>query len=58
MSQSEEQKQRTRRLIEAARTPKGGYSRAQLAAWGVPWPPPKGWKEALVERGVPNQDGA
>ncbi|WP_328929954.1 hypothetical protein OG429_38870 [Streptomyces sp. NBC_00190] len=30
--------------VEAARSPKGGYSRAQLAAWGVPWPPPKGWK--------------
>ncbi|MEU3490650.1 hypothetical protein [Streptomyces massasporeus] len=36
--------------IEAARSPKGGYSRAQLAAWGVPWAPPKGWKDELTER--------
>ncbi|MFE8940925.1 hypothetical protein ACFYNX_26005 [Streptomyces sp. NPDC007872] len=31
--------------IEAARTPAGGWKRDQLAAWGVPWPPPKGWKD-------------
>ncbi|NEB09755.1 hypothetical protein G3I32_12920 [Streptomyces coelicoflavus] len=36
--------------IEAARTPAGGWSRRQLAAWGVPWPPPKGWKEHLIAR--------
>lgn len=36
--------------IEAARSPNGGYSRAQLAAWGVSWPPPKGWKDELTER--------
>ncbi|MGW1496396.1 hypothetical protein [Streptomyces sp. NPDC002402] len=36
--------------IEAARSPRGGYSRAQLAAWGVPWPPPKGWRAELTER--------
>lgn len=34
--------------IEAAKTPKGGWTKAQLAAWGVPWPPPKGWKKALI----------
>lgn len=34
--------------IEAKTTPKGGYSKAQLALWGVPWPPPKGWKKALI----------
>ncbi|WP_435190027.1 hypothetical protein [Streptomyces sp. bgisy126] len=36
--------------IEAARTPAGGWTRDQLAAWGVPWPPPKGWKDELAER--------
>lgn len=36
--------------IEAARTPKGGWTRAQLAEWGVPWPPPKGWKQQLIEK--------
>lgn len=38
--------------IEAKMTPAGGYTRATLAAWGVPWPPPKGWKDALVARSV------
>jgi hypothetical protein len=33
--------------IEAAKTPRGGWTRAQLAEWGVPWPPPKGWRKAL-----------
>lgn len=36
--------------IEAGRTATGGFSRAQLAAWGVPWPPPKGWKQDLLAR--------
>jgi hypothetical protein len=34
--------------IEAARTPAGGWTRDQLAAWGIPWPPPQGWREKLV----------
>lgn len=34
--------------IEAGKSPKGGYTRQQLAKWGVGWPPPKGWKEALL----------
>jgi hypothetical protein len=25
----------------------GGWTRAQLAEWGVTWPPPKGWKTHL-----------
>ncbi|MGW9436119.1 hypothetical protein [Streptomyces sp. NPDC055607] len=45
--------------IEAARTPAGGWKRDQLAAWGVPWPPPRGWKDELVERWrAADQDGA
>jgi hypothetical protein len=45
--------------IEAARTPAGGWKRDQLAAWGVPWPPPKGWKDELTERWqAARQDGA
>lgn len=35
--------------ILAARTPKGGWTRATLAGWGVAWPPPKGWKERLLK---------
>ncbi len=35
--------------IEAAKTPKGGWRAAQLAKWGIPWPPPEGWRKRLVE---------
>ncbi len=38
----------SREEIEVNTTPKGGYSKRQLAAWSVPWPPPKGWKKALI----------
>ena len=38
----------TEEEIEAGRTEKGGFKRATLAAWGVSWPPPKGWREALL----------
>ena len=34
--------------IEAGRSAKGGFTRQQLKEWGVPWPPPKGWKKALM----------
>ncbi|WP_326844566.1 hypothetical protein OHB33_41195 (plasmid) [Streptomyces sp. NBC_01558] len=44
--------------IAAAATPKGAWTRAQLAEWGVPWPPPKGWKGELIERWkAAQQDG-
>jgi len=36
--------------VEAAATERGGWTREQLAEWGVPWPPPKGWKAELLER--------
>jgi hypothetical protein len=42
--------------IEAAKTPKGAWTRDTLASWGVSWPPPKGWKAALIA-GVPISDG-
>jgi len=46
----------SREEIEACRTPAGGYSftRARLAAWGVPYPPPAGWLQALLR----DEDGA
>lgn len=34
--------------IDRARTSNGGWTKAQLSEWGVPWPPPKGWKERLI----------
>ncbi len=38
----------TEEYIESRRTVRGGYTRAQLAEWGVSWPPPAGWKKALT----------
>jgi hypothetical protein len=35
--------------IERGKSPKGGWTRATLVAWGVSWPPPKGWKEKLLK---------
>jgi hypothetical protein len=35
--------------IEAAKTPAGGWTRKQLAQWGVEWPPRQGWKRRLIE---------
>lgn len=48
----------SREEIEACRTPGGGYSftRERLAAWGVPWPPPAGWRAAL-QRGDDSEPG-
>lgn len=34
--------------IDAARTANGGWARESLATWGVPWPPPAGWKKKLI----------
>ena len=39
-------------VIDAAKSEKGGWTKAVLATWGVPWPPPKGWRKALIE-GLP-----
>jgi hypothetical protein len=38
--------------ISAARTSAGGWTRETLAQWGVPWPPPKGWRRVLVADGL------
>jgi hypothetical protein len=40
-------------VIDAARSPRGGWTKAQLAEWGVPWPPPKGWRRALIAGELP-----
>jgi hypothetical protein len=41
--------------INAERTPAGGWTKATLAKWGVPWPPPPGWKAQIVAKGYPYQ---
>lgn len=45
----------TEEEIEAARTPNGGWTRAQLSKWSLPWPPPKGWKTEIIKTGKPYQ---
>jgi hypothetical protein len=34
-------------------TPGGGWTRETLEGWGVPWPPPQGWKEHILRYGIP-----
>lgn len=34
----------------------GGWNKAQLAKWGVPWPPPAGWKANILRHGSPYSD--
>lgn len=38
--------------IEKHRTQAGGWTKAQLQKWGVPWPPPKGWRKKLEQEGI------
>jgi hypothetical protein len=33
--------------VIAARSAKGGWTALQLAEWGIPWPAPLGWQDAL-----------
>jgi hypothetical protein len=35
--------------IKAARSENGGWSKETLAGWGIPWPPPKGWVQMLID---------
>jgi hypothetical protein len=35
--------------IEAAKTPRGGWTRKRLAQWGVAWPPRAGWKRRISQ---------
>ena len=38
--------------IKRLRTGRGGWTRKQLAGLGVPWPPPKGWKNKLLGKKI------
>ncbi|GAA2348390.1 hypothetical protein GCM10010431_85110 [Streptomyces kunmingensis] len=33
--------------VAAAQSADGGWTKKQLAAWGVPWPPPQGCRKHL-----------
>lgn len=35
-------------IIDSLRTPVGGFTKRALASIGVPWPPPKGWRQNLI----------
>jgi hypothetical protein len=37
----------TRDQVELSKTAKGGFTRKQLEAWGISWPPPRGWRFEL-----------
>jgi hypothetical protein len=37
----------TTKQIHAAKTKRGGWTRATLAQWGVPWPPRHGWQKTI-----------
>lgn len=43
----------TRSELESFSSNKGGWTRQTLTAFGVPYPPQKGWKEAILKFGVP-----
>ena len=46
----------TEAQIEALKSPRGGFTRKALASVGVPWPPPAGWRRALLSgRPIPRQ---
>ncbi len=44
--------------IEACRGPNGGYrfTKKRLTAWGIPWPPPPGWRQAIQRGYNPDPD--
>jgi hypothetical protein len=44
----------TSELIEAGQSDRGGWTKAQLALLGVPWPPPSGWKAAVLGKAIPS----
>jgi hypothetical protein len=43
----------TPELLTSGQSARGGWSAAQLALLGVPWPPPPGRKAAAIGRLVP-----
>jgi hypothetical protein len=44
----------TKEEIESKKTERGGYTKKQLALWGISWPPPKGWKAKLIKDDITN----
>lgn len=47
----------TKKVIQDAKTERGGWSRLSLASIGVSWPPRKGWKRAILGKPIPENPG-
>ncbi len=45
----------TRDVIEQGRTPNGGFTKSQLSAIGIDWPPQKDWIESTIGKMVTQQ---
>lgn len=43
----------TKAILQQARTPRGGYTREQLALIGIAWPPVKGWPMRVLGKDFP-----
>lgn len=41
------------RIIMAEASTTTGWKRSTLVSWGVPWPPPPGWKDTIIRHGFP-----
>jgi len=46
----------TAELIESGKSPRGGWSKAQMAILGVGWPPAPGWKTRVIGRLITRAD--
>ncbi len=43
----------TKEMLHGAGTKHNGFTKAQLLAFGISWPPKKGWLKSLVGKDVP-----
>lgn len=50
--EEEEMVELTYDIIEAAKTPNGGYTKSQLAAIGISWPRPNDWIEQVLGKRI------
>ena len=48
----------TEEFIARGKSEAGGWTRAQLAALGVPWPPVKGWKATVLGKNISDAGAA
>ena len=45
----------TRELLMRHRTPKGAWTKTQMLAIGLTWPPKPGWREGVVGKRLTDQ---